>query len=182
MQSVKSQERDAFFCGVIERHSRHMYRVAYSVLRHPEDAEDAVADVLLKLLRGEAWRRVSQERAFLARAVFRAALDRRRQRVPAGDQEEGSEVQDKRPSPEELAAENGQQRLLHTLLDSLSADLREPLLLSAIDEMNSREIGEVMGIPEGTVRTRLMRARAALREEYVQLQQRGREVAVKGER
>lgn len=181
MEQEPDRERDAFFQGVVQRHSRFLYRVAYSVLRHPADAEDAVGDALLKLLRGDAWRHISQERAFLARAVFRTALDRRRARAPAGEEAALFEVEDSRPSPEELADERGQQRLLRGLLDGLPAALREPLLLCAIEEMNSREIGEVMGIPEGTVRTRLMRARAALREGYEQLQRGVREVAVRGD-
>ena len=182
MEPEVQQERDRFLCGIVERHSQLLYRVAYSVLRHPEDAEDAVADALLKLLRGNAWRTVQQERSFLARAVFRAALDRRRARAPTGAEEELFEIQDDRPSPEQIASQIGQQRLLHTLLDQMPAALREPLLLSAIEEMNSREIGEVMGLPEGTVRTRLMRARKVLRERYEELQEQVREVAVRGER
>jgi RNA polymerase sigma-70 factor (ECF subfamily) len=46
----------------------------------------------------------------------------------------------------------------------LPADLRLPLALSAIDELNSPEIAVVMGISEGTVRTRIMRARQILKQ------------------
>lgn len=59
---------------------------------------------------------------------------------------------------------------LHRLIDSLPEDLRQPLALSA--EMNSREIAAAMGLAEGTVRTRLMRARQMLREKMTALEER----------
>jgi RNA polymerase sigma-70 factor (ECF subfamily) len=54
--------------------------------------------------------------------------------------------------------------MIHAMIDTLPEGLRLPLVLSAFDELNSRVIGEVLGIPEGTVRTRLQRARLVLRQ------------------
>ena len=176
--------RDAFFARVVHRHARLLYRVAHSVLRNPADAEDAVADALLKLVRSGAWQNITNERAFLARTVWRSALDRVAGRSPGG--EESAVVldllQDDGPSPERSAMERDERSLLHALIDRLPLELREPLLLSAVQDLNSREIGEVMHLPEGTVRTRLMRARRQLREQSDQLQgnRRGREVAARG--
>ena len=70
-------DREIFFARIAEEHGPFLYRVAYSLLRHAQDAEDAVQDALLKLYRGESWRGMQDERAFLARVVWRAALDRR---------------------------------------------------------------------------------------------------------
>ena len=159
--------REVAFARIVEEHARFLYRVAHSLLRHPQDAEDAVQDALLKLYRGEAWRGMQDERAFLARVVWRAALDRRKARL-VGVSEDGAElrVQDVRATPEGAAAETDERELLRELIEALQEDLREPLLLSAIEEMNSREVGLVMGIPEGTVRTRLMRGRAELKRAF----------------
>ena len=159
--------REVAFARIVEEHARFLYRVAHSLLRHPQDAEDAVQDALLKLYRGEAWRGMQDERAFLARVVWRAALDRRKARL-VGVSEDGAElrVQDVRATPEGAAADTDERELLRELIEALQEDLREPLLLSAIEEMNSREVGLVMGIPEGTVRTRLMRARAELKRAF----------------
>ena len=159
--------REAAFARIVEEHARFLYRVAHSLLRHPQDAEDAVQDALLKLYRGEAWRGMQDERAFLARVVWRAALDRRKARL-VGVSADGAElrVQDVRATPEGAAAETDERELLRELIEALQEDLREPLLLSAIEEMNSREVGLVMGIPEGTVRTRLMRGRAELKRAF----------------
>ena len=57
-----------------------------------------------------------------------------------------------------------QQALIHRMIDALPEELRVPLVLSANDELNSREIGTVLGVPESTVRTRLQRARQMLRQ------------------
>ena len=57
-----------------------------------------------------------------------------------------------------------QQATVHGFIDSLPEEFRVPLILSAFEELNSREIGRILGIPEGTVRTRLQRARQILRQ------------------
>ena len=64
-------ERDAAFAALVDRHSRFLYRVAYGLLRHAEDAEDAVQETFFKLYRNDAWQAMEDERAFLARAVWR---------------------------------------------------------------------------------------------------------------
>jgi RNA polymerase sigma-70 factor (ECF subfamily) len=180
-------EREADFARIVHEHARFLYRVAHSVLRHSQDAEDAVQDALLKLYRGESWREMREERAFLARVVWRAAIDRREKRL-VGFESEGAELRlpDFRPTPDSLAEAGDERALLRELMDELPADLRETLLLSAMEELSSREVGEVMGVPEGTVRTRLMRARTELRAGFEErkiraVQVAGREVAA-GER
>lgn len=169
--TYSSSDRDAVFTRIVMEHARFLYRIAWSVLRHAEDAEDAVQEALLKLYRGESWRNMRDERAFLARVVWREALDRYRARPqPLDDEHAEARLADERPSPELFASEADERGLMQEMIDSLPAELREPLVLSAVEEMNSREIGEVMGLPEGTVRTRLMRARAELRAKYEALQ------------
>jgi RNA polymerase sigma-70 factor (ECF subfamily) len=164
---TQTDSREADFARIVYEHARFLYRVAHSVLRHPQDAEDAVQDALLKLYRGDSWREMREERAFLARVVWRAALDKRGRRL-TGFESEGDELRlpDLRPGPERLAEESDERALLHELIGELPSELRETLLLSAIEEMSSREVGEVMGVPEGTVRTRMMRARTELRAAF----------------
>jgi RNA polymerase sigma-70 factor, ECF subfamily len=68
-----------------------------------------------------------------------------------------------------LAAD--QHAFVHSMIDALPEALRLPLVLSASDELNSREIGRVLGVPEGTVRTRLQRARQLLRQKLSRLEE-----------
>jgi RNA polymerase sigma-70 factor (ECF subfamily) len=73
------------------------------------------------------------------------------------------------PSPEQALTSANERAAVHALIDSLAEELRIPLVLSAMEELNSRQIGEILGIPEGTVRTRLQRARQILREKLTSL-------------
>lgn len=159
-------EREREFAAIVDRQAQFMFRVAYSLLRNAHDAEDAVQEAFLKLYRGEAWRRMEDERAFLARTVWRLALDCIRK--TGGQMQDVAEMElaGRERSPEGLAAEEDERALLRQLIDALPGELRQPLLLSAVEEMTSREIAAAMAIPEGTVRTRLMRARAELKKRF----------------
>lgn len=163
---VESEDRQAIFTRLATEHGRFLYRIAWSVLRHAEDAEDCVQEALLKLYRGESWRQMANERAFLGSVVWRLAVDRRSARRPAVEDEEELRLADSRPTPEAAAAEHDERLLLRELIAQLPEELRDTLRLSAFEELNSREIGELMGVPEGTVRTRLMRARAELQTRW----------------
>lgn len=166
-QLTDGPRREEVFARLVREHAQFLYRVAHSLLRHPQDAEDAVQDALLKLYRGESWRAMQDERAFLARVVWRAALDRLHARH-GGASVEGEQLQllDARPTPDIVAEQADERALLRELIEALPEKLREPLLLSAIEEMSSPRIGEVMDLPEGTVRTRLMRARSLLKAKF----------------
>lgn len=67
-------------------------------------------------------------------------------------------------SPEATAVSSSGIARIHRLIDTLPEDLRQPLVLSTLDEMTSAQIGAALGIPEGTVRTRIQRARMLLRQ------------------
>ncbi len=152
---------DEPFAALVERQSRFVFRVAYAALRNSQDAEDATQEVFLKLYRTGAWRQIKEERAYLARAAWRAAMDKRgRKRGETLSEDSASAAQ----SPEQAAVEADWSAVVHRLMDSLPDELRLPLALSAVDELTSGEIAETLGIPEGTVRTRLMKARTVLKE------------------
>ncbi len=167
---VRAEERNEAFAGLVARHSRLMFRVAYGLLRNAHDAEDAVQEAFLKLYRGEAWRAMEDEKAFLARTVWRVALNRASSRASSGSgkTEEIAELElvSNEMSPEESASSGDERELLRRLIDGLPDEMRQTLVLSALEEMNSREVSLVLGIPQGTVRTRLMRAKAELKKRF----------------
>ena len=175
-------ERERVFDVLVERHGRFLYRVAYGLVRDVQDAEDVVQEALLKLFRGDAWHGIEDERAFLARVVWRVGLDRiaaRKARASDGDVTE-MEIAGRGLTAEEAMVGEGERVLLRRLIDGLPEELRRPLVLSAIEEMTSREVGEAMGIPEATVRGRVMRAKGELRRRFEALRrlelERAREV------
>ncbi|MEJ7608156.1 MAG: sigma factor, partial [Bryobacteraceae bacterium] len=78
-RSIVNTEDDRF-THLVQVHSRLLFRIAYAMTRNLQDAEDVVQDTFLKLYKGAAWRRMSDEKAFLARSVWRVALDRMERR------------------------------------------------------------------------------------------------------
>jgi RNA polymerase sigma-70 factor (ECF subfamily) len=153
--------REDRFAALVQRQSRFVFRVAYALLRNSHDAEDAVQETFLKLYRTGAWQSIEDEKAFLARATWRMAVERlpkRRQEPP--DPEAASPD----ASPEAAAIAADRVAAVQRLVDALPEELRQPLALSTVEELSSREIAGLMGLPEGTVRTRLMRARQILKE------------------
>src|SRR6201994_809938 len=100
---VQDHDRQGIFTRLATEHGRFLYRVAWSVLRHSEDAEDCVQEALLKLYRGESWRQMTNERAFLESVVWRLALDRRSARHPAAEEQTALQLADSRPTPESAA-------------------------------------------------------------------------------
>ncbi len=168
---------DAEFAELVERQWRFVFRVAYAVLLNSHDAEDAVQETFLKLYRNRGWRNMENERAFLARVAWRVAVDRRSSSVRASAPEtsEGlaqlADPQSLEPGPEEMLIFADDRALIHSMIDALPEELRVPLVLSSDDELNSRQIGRILGIPEGTVRTRLQRARQLLSQKLAALRQ-----------
>ncbi len=170
------------FTALVRRQARFVFRVAYAVLLNAHDAEDAAQETFLKLYRNGGWRQAKNERAFLARVAWRVAVDARRR--PAADSgaapvqlepESASlpaiDPPSPRPGPEAILLAANRQALVHAAIDALPEELRVPLVLASFDELNSREIGRVLGIPEGTVRTRVQRARQLLRRKLAGLEE-----------
>jgi RNA polymerase sigma-70 factor (ECF subfamily) len=166
---IDTAERDRQFAELAERHARFMFRVAHGLLRSVQDAEDAVQEALLKLYRTGGWLHMEDEKAFLARTVWRTGLDivaRRPKSTEPLDDDAGREFAAGGESAEQSLVGHDERALLRSLIETLPEELRQPLVLSAIEEMTSREVAIAMGIPEGTVRTRVMRARAELKRRF----------------
>jgi RNA polymerase sigma-70 factor, ECF subfamily len=163
---VEAAAREARFVALVERQSRFVYRVAYAVVRNPHDAEDVAQETFLKLYRSGAWEDRRDEKAFLARTAWRIAVDRRpKSRSQSLSQALSPDLQlNNSPSPEDAVVSADWSAAVHRLVDALPEELRQPLALAAMEELNSREIALVMGIAEGTVRTRIMRARQMLKQ------------------
>jgi RNA polymerase sigma-70 factor (ECF subfamily) len=172
--SSQDRSRDCSQSDVLEnlvrQHSRLVYRIAYAALRSHHDAEDATQETFLRVLRySRKLATVDDPKTWLARIAWRVAVDRskqrgRKQEVPIEDPEKRvAEV----PSADARAddAMHGYQvgALIERLIAALPEKLREPLTLSAIDEMSPREVAATLGINEAAVRARVFRARRILK-------------------
>jgi RNA polymerase sigma-70 factor (ECF subfamily) len=170
-------DRDAAFAALAERHGRLLYRVAFGLLRNQQDAEDAVQETLLKLYRGDAWQAMEDEQAFLARAVWRAGLTRLgsagAKAMRNSEDVTGLELAAAGPNPEQAAVAGSERALMRSLVEALPETLRQALVLSAVEGMRSNQVAAILEIPEGTVRTRVMRAKAELRRRFLDRTQAG---------
>jgi RNA polymerase sigma-70 factor (ECF subfamily) len=182
LSSMEGKERAAedrvAFVAMVERQGEVLYRVALALLRHPEDAEDAVQNALLKLYRTGAWRKATNERAFLARTVWRAALDRYNGRARGEEslEGEGGEARvlvSSVATPEAAVMVEERAARLWGMVEALPLDLRAPLMLAAIDGLTTQEIAAALELHEGTVRTRIHRAKVELRRRFEAGEDRG---------
>src|SRR5450755_2631431 len=117
-----AEAREDLFAALVHRQSRFVFRVAFSVLRNPHDAEEVVQETFLRLYRNSAWKDMRDERAFLARAAWRIAIDRlpksRPVEVPAG-------LASHEPGPEAMVLRAEQIAAVHRLIDGLPEELRQ---------------------------------------------------------
>ena len=154
-------EREAF-SELVRTHERRAYAVARAIVVNHEDAEDAVQEAFLHAYR--ALHRFLPDQAFgawLHRIVANAALDiTRRRKVRDAD-----ELPETVASPFRDPAESSElRRRLQEALETLPARQRAVIVLHDVEGFKHAEIGQTLGIPEGTARSDLHYARSHLRE------------------
>jgi RNA polymerase sigma-70 factor, ECF subfamily len=154
--------------ALVREYSGLLYRVALSLLRNPAEAEDVVQDVFVRVLqrKGEL-EGIVELRPWLVRIAWNLAIDRRRRVRPEQMDEAFAAALVGRDVPADQAlAEAGRMRQLLGAMERLPKKEREALLLSAMEELSTAEIGAVLGRSESSVRSLLFRARAHLRERF----------------
>lgn len=163
-EEARQRAEDAAISALVDQYAAALYRVAYSVLRNPSDAEDAVQEAFLRVLRhrhglGE----VRDHRVWLIRIVWNVALDRKRRTKTRPETDDVADLARVLPSEglsaEELAAAAQHHARVLACVEQLPAKEREVLMLSAFEELSSVEIAAVLDITESSVRSRLFRAR-----------------------
>lgn len=161
---------------VIIRHSLRFSRIALGHLSNAADAEDAVQDALLS-----AWTHVDQFKGqakistWLTTIVINSARMKLRRRLSqvqiALDETDGEQhvsvadmVSDTRPDPEQLYRKREMAETLTYATSRLSPTLRRTFQLRNLEGLSIRETAHLLGVPEGTVKARLARARVRLKE------------------
>ncbi|HEV2963397.1 MAG TPA: RNA polymerase sigma factor [Candidatus Angelobacter sp.] len=160
---------------VVRQHARFVYQVAYAVLGHPQEAEDAAQETFIRVWKhAKELSGILNERAWLARIAWRVASDSRRKhsKLEIVADEGLLESEASGIDAEEGMIRSQQVALLQRMIAMLPNDLREILALSTVEEMTSVEIAAALGISESSVRGRLLRARQLLREKVQALMER----------
>lgn len=168
------------FQRLVQPHLQAMHGFAYRLTSNSQDAEDLVQDVVVKLYpRLEELESVTQLRPWLNRVLYRQFIDALRKKNrqadrPASDLMEADSQSDwfdtlesDSRSPELELSQARLGPLLDKALAQLSPDQRTLLLLHDVDGWRQEDVAEVLGVPIGTVKSRLHRSRATLRK-YLQ--------------
>jgi RNA polymerase sigma-70 factor (ECF subfamily) len=168
---AQSQSKEEAVADLVRQHARLVYRIAYAVLRRHHDAEDATQETFMRVLRySSKLEAVEDHKTWLARIAWRVAVDRsrkagRRREIPLEDPEKPLEEVASAMVPADHTVHGAQvSARLEKLIAALPEKLREPLVLSTIEEMSPREVAAALCINEAAVRSRVYRARQILRE------------------
>jgi RNA polymerase sigma-70 factor (ECF subfamily) len=163
-------ELDSAVEQIVREHARFVFQIAYSVLRNHADAEDAAQEVFVRVLKYKSkLPEVRETKVWLARIAWRVGVHWktspwRKQSEQEIDPAILQEMAAMGPGAEHVVANEQMRSLLKKMITALPTELREAIVLSTVQELNSAEIALVLGIPEGSVRTRLMRARNLLKQ------------------
>jgi RNA polymerase sigma-70 factor (ECF subfamily) len=161
---ARQQVEEEALEALVGQYASTLYRVAFSILRNPSDAEDAVQEAFLRVLRHrDTLGEIRDHRVWLIRIVWNIVLDRKRRAKTRPETDDVAELARVLPA-EGLSAEQraaAAQHHAHVLscVDRLPKKEREVMVLSAFEELTSVEIASVLGITESSVRSRLFRAR-----------------------
>ena len=153
----------ADFNRLVEEHGPAMYRIAYRMIGDQHEAEDMVQEAFRSVWKSRSRYEAQRgDRAWLVSILRRRIIDRWRKRPPpsvlAGDNELEVGVAGEDPFRDEFSDE------VQAALARLPAELRETLLLVVVGELTHQEAADLLGIPLGTVLSRVSRARTRLRD------------------
>ncbi len=161
---------------LLARFQQPVYNLVYRLLADPADASDAVQEVFLKVFRNiEAFRGQSSLKTWVYRIALNEAYNHRRwfsrhrkQEVELENEAEGSRswiesIADPARDPYELALNEERHQLIEAGLRNINPDFRAAVVLRDLEELSYEEIAEVMQVSLGTVKSRILRGRDALR-------------------
>lgn len=172
LQAAQRGSLDAFN-RLILLYQDAVYNVAYRIMGEPEGAADATQDAFINAFRSLSMYRGGSFRAWLLRIATNTCYDelRRRKRRPATTLDElpGGESDDGPPlvapgmTPEEAVQEAELHTAIQNCISGLQPDFRVALVMFDLEGFSYQEIAETTGVPAGTVKSRLSRARLAMR-------------------
>ena len=153
---------------IVKRYQQVAFRTAYVITASAPDAEDAAQEGFVKAYRAlDRFRLGADLRPWLLRIVANEARNRIRSSGRRHQLElrlaEGFRPGDAAPSPEAVAVASDERRRLLAMVNALSEEDRLVIASRYFLELNGEETAAALGIPEGTVKSRLSRALARLR-------------------
>jgi RNA polymerase sigma-70 factor, ECF subfamily len=157
------------FAEIVRRYQRAIYRVAYGIVRSSADADDVAQEAFVRAYQAIGRFRVGEPLyPWLARIATNAALSvlRRRRRKPETPIEpliEAGKQWGTDDDPTEHAVASERDRHLRAAMAELKPEHQAVLVLRVVEDLSYEEIAKTLGVPVGTVMSRLSRARAELK-------------------
>lgn len=170
LRDAQRGDGDAFVALMTPR-ERKLYALCLRMLGNAHDAADCLQDVMLKSFRALPGYndQLGKLDTWLYRIATNACLDALRKRRPADSldalREAGFDARDERaPDPEKRALDAELHEALHGAIGQLAPDMRAAVVLRDVQGMSYEDCAQTLGIPLGTLKSRVNRARATLRE------------------
>ncbi|MBZ5637482.1 MAG: sigma-70 family RNA polymerase sigma factor [Acidobacteriia bacterium] len=164
VDSILRGDRDAF-ADLVRRYQSLVAGVAWRYGIRRDDIEDIVSEVMIKVFKNlHLYRPDYPFSTWLYRLAANHVLDQgRRARREHGRTEMPAEIADDTPGPGEGMEGRERAALVRSALEEIDSRYREVIFLVYVEGNRVDEVARTLGIPEGTVKTRLMRGREALR-------------------
>lgn len=163
----KAQKGDqAAFAWLVESYQGPVYRLALRMGLSPADAEEAAQNAFLAAWRGlPSFRGEAKFSTWLYRLASNAAVDVLRQEKKYENQWDIEDLQrpDAAPSPQEQVERQDARQAVRQAMAALPAEFRQVLVLRYLQEMSYQEIAQALALPEGTVKSRINRAKGQLK-------------------
>lgn len=153
---------------LVAQHGDRVYRLAFRLCGNAHDAEDITQEAFIRVFRSLDRYKPGTFEGWMHRIVTNLFLDmaRRRSRIRFETLPEDAErLPGRERSPEQVLSDETFDPVLQAALDNLTPEFRAAVVLSDIEDLSYEEVGRILGVKMGTVRSRIHRGRAALRAE-----------------
>lgn len=163
------------FEALMEKHMGIIYNIALRMTANQDDAEDMTQEIMIKIFRSlGSFKGNSKFSTWIYRVAVNTCLDELKKKknkkhlsldaeISGDDGENQIEIKDDSPSPEKLAEQNELRDMVAAAVKLLSDEHRAVIVLRDIRGMSYSEIAGILGCSDGTVKSRISRARAQLK-------------------
>lgn len=175
LERAKKGDVEAFE-SLVEVYQKKVYNIALRMIGNPHDAEELAQEVFIRVFKSLAgFKEQAQFSTWIYRITINTCLDELRKRknrrvvyldqeIDTGENEIKRQLEDDRPTPDVSAEKNELRKLVQDAIQKLPENHRIILILRDLNGMSYDEIAKVLKSPEGTVKSRISRARQALKK------------------
>ncbi|ANX00898.1 RNA polymerase subunit sigma-24 [Thermoclostridium stercorarium subsp. leptospartum DSM 9219] len=182
------------FETLIQSHQKKVYNIALRMTGNPEDAQELAQEAIVRAFTSIGkFRGDSSFSTWLYRITINVCTDflRKRNKVTlismeqgaaSNDNQQGLQIEEESPGPDELAEKKQLKKLVRDAMDALSEEHRQVLILRDILKLSYKEIANTLKVNEGTIKSRINRARAGLKKIVMQRSELFKDYVVKYDR